>query len=325
MSKHAISSVRWIPGRGPDEAALARLRKRFPRPGSPMGEAWFMGDERRMFDALMAPDVSTWPVDEIERALTDSSSGPVCFGHMREWSEWFPYLLHASLERVGPWSPASIFGGLVTNMMVHCPQRTSSRYGEKFVDDVLATLGQLPMAARFWSGGHLAARTAFQPLQRWPVGVGLADDGDLHAAFWLVAKYLRPDRLEGWLSSVVAIDDPALGAGFVCWLAHAGTVFDDPASWPASDEARQGTWSGSHILRGGKIADEDGIEFDCGPFLEPWRVAALSAAVVRVLDRRRLAEWRERLLLLGRDGSLDTVLDTYDIHCAAVLKKHHLS
>jgi hypothetical protein len=325
MSKHAISNVRWIPGRGPDEAALARLRKRFPRPGSPMGEAWFMGDERRMFDALMAPNVSTWPVGEIEQALSESSSGPVCFGHMREWSEWFPFLLHASLEHVGSWSPASIYGGLVTNMMVHCPNRASCRYGMAFIDDVLATLGQLPMAERFWHGGHLAARTAFQPLQHWPVGVVLADDGDLHAAFWLLAKYLRPDRIEDWLSSVVAIGDPAWGAGFVYWLADAGHVFDDPAAWPASDEARQATWSGSHILRGGKIMEEDGTEFDCGAFLEPWRVAALSAAVARVLDRRRLAEWRQRLSLLGRDGSLDTVLDTYDIHCAAVLKTHHLS
>jgi hypothetical protein len=324
MSKHATSDVQWIPGRGPDEAALARLRKRFPRPGSPMGEAWFMGDERRMFDAFMAPDVSAWPVDEIESALSESSSGPVCFGHMREWSEWFPYLLHASLEHVGRWSPASIFGGLVTNMMVHCPNRASSRYGTVFIDDALATLGQLPMAARFWHGGHLAARTAFQPLQRWPVGVMLADDGDLHAAFWLMAKYLRPDRIEDWLRSVAAIDDPAMGAGFVCWLAHAGPVFDDPALWPASDEARQGGWSGSHILRGGKIADEEEVEFDCGPFLEPWRAAALSAAIPRVLDRRRLDEWRQRLWVLGRDGSLDVVLDTYDNYCAAVSKRHRL-
>jgi hypothetical protein len=324
MPKHAISNVRWIPGRGPDEAALARLRKRFPRPGSPMGEAWFMGDERRMFDALMAPNVSTWPVDEVEQALSESSSGPVCFGHMREWSEWFPYLLHASLEHVGPWSPASIFGGLVTNMMVHCPNRASSRYGMAFIDDALATLGQLPMAARFWHGGYLAPRTAFQPLQRWPVGVMLVDDGDLHAAFWLMSKYLCPDRIEDWLRSVVAIDDPVLGTGFVCWLAHAEPVFDDPALWPASDQVHQGGWSGSHILRGGKIADEKGVELDCGPFLEPGRVAALSAAISRALDRRRLDEWRQRLLALGHDGSLRMVLDAFDAQCMAVSKRYRL-
>ena len=278
-----------------------------------------------MFDALMVRNVSTWPVDEVEQALSESSSGPVCFGHMREWSEWFPYLLHASLEHVGPWSPASIFGGLVTNMMVHCPNRASSRYGMAFIDDVLATLGQLPMDPRFWHGGCLAPRTAFQPLQRWPVGMMLADDGDLQAAFWLLAKYLRPDRIEDWLRSVVAIDDWVLGAAFVCWLAHAGPMFEDPDLWPASDKFHQGGWHGSHILRGGKIADEQGGEFDCGPFLGPDGLAALSVAVARVLDRRRLDEWRQRLLLIGRDGSLDTVLATYDIHCAAVLKKHRLS
>jgi hypothetical protein len=86
-----------------------------------MGEAWFMGERRRMFDALMAEDSAAWPTDEVGQALGECCSGPVSFGHMSEWSEWFPYLLHTAIDHVGPWHPMSVFGGLVTSMMVHCP------------------------------------------------------------------------------------------------------------------------------------------------------------------------------------------------------------
>jgi len=35
----------WIPGHGPDQAALSRLQSHFPRPNTAMGEAWFMSEK----------------------------------------------------------------------------------------------------------------------------------------------------------------------------------------------------------------------------------------------------------------------------------------
>ena len=49
---------RWHPGQGPDEAALARLRRAFPKPAVPMGEAWFMGVERYLFEDFAARDIA---------------------------------------------------------------------------------------------------------------------------------------------------------------------------------------------------------------------------------------------------------------------------
>ena len=43
----------WRPRRGIDTVALARLCASFPRPHELMGEAWFMGDKRRMYDELL--------------------------------------------------------------------------------------------------------------------------------------------------------------------------------------------------------------------------------------------------------------------------------
>ncbi len=186
-----------------------------------------MSERRRMFDALMAPDPAGWPADEIKRALEECSSGPVSFGHMTEWSDWFPYLLHTAIDHVGPWDPMSVFGGLVTNMMVHCPNEAAcSSYGEGLIEDVLLTVGRVPMAERFWSGDRMLDRSAFQPVQVWPVGMIVAYDSDIYAAFWLMAKYLPLNRLEMWLRSVMAIEDPAWGCGVLSWLAHTERVFE---------------------------------------------------------------------------------------------------
>ncbi len=327
MNRHSAADFRWIPGLGPDACALDRLRKRFPRPASPMGEAWFMSERRRMFDALMAPDPAGWPADEIKQALEECSSGPVSFGHMTEWSDWFPYLLHTAIDHVGPWDPASVYGGLVTNMMVHCPNEAAcSSYGKGLIEDVLLTVGRVPMAERFWSGDRMLDRSAFQPVQVWPVGMIVAYDSDLHAAFWLMAKYLPLDRLEVWLRSVMAIGDPAWGCGVLSWLAHAERVFEVPARWPGVDKDQGGTWSGSHLLFGVIQSADDETQVDCGPFLEDTRVITLLSALGRTLDSRRLDAWCEGLATRGMgQGTLIDAVDEADRLRAAVLRRYRHS
>lgn len=106
-SRQATRVFRWTPGEDPDAGALARLQRRFPRPRVPMGEAWFMSDERRMYTSLLSPDPTAWLREDLRGALWALASGPGCFGHMREWSLWFPYLVHAVLPFVrGPSSTA---------------------------------------------------------------------------------------------------------------------------------------------------------------------------------------------------------------------------
>lgn len=288
-----------------------------------MGEAWFMSKQRRMFDGLMASDAAAWPVDELQTALTELGSGPVCFGHMREWREWFPYLLHTAHVHVGPWSPGSVYAGMVTAMMVHCPSRAESRYGTQFVDDVLATWGQLPMEPRFWRDGRMVARSAFSPVARWPVGLRIAEHGDLHAACWLMAKYLSPERLSDWLASAMAIEDPIWGCGFLSWMAHAEPVFDDPRTWLAAREGAGGGWWGTESLKGEVPEGEDGPAEQWGPFLEPWRVQALLSALAEALDAQRIDAWRSGLSdIFPEPEDRHEVVWQFDSLRDAVLRRH---
>ena len=49
MKKSLHADFCWVPGVAPDEDARQRLTENFPKPNEPMGEAWFMSNERRIY------------------------------------------------------------------------------------------------------------------------------------------------------------------------------------------------------------------------------------------------------------------------------------
>lgn len=78
----------WTPGTGVDPLALGRLRSHFPRPAETMGEAWLIGDERRMFDALLG-DLDQMTTCELQQPLEEIASGTSAFGPQKEWNTWY--------------------------------------------------------------------------------------------------------------------------------------------------------------------------------------------------------------------------------------------
>jgi hypothetical protein len=86
-------TFRWIPGRGPDPAALARMRQAFPKPKNAMGEAWFMGAKRHTFDRFSQLPIAEIPFGEFGSFLFELTSGISCFGPADEWIDWFAYVL----------------------------------------------------------------------------------------------------------------------------------------------------------------------------------------------------------------------------------------
>jgi hypothetical protein len=89
----------WIPGRGPDTEAVARLCTAFPRPVEPMGEAWFMSAERKMFDHLLDQDAEFTPLPQLEQALVEIASGTINLTWLQEWHDWFHYFLGRLIRR----------------------------------------------------------------------------------------------------------------------------------------------------------------------------------------------------------------------------------
>lgn len=325
-SRYASPVFRWAPGEGPDAEALARLQRRFPRPRVPMGDAWFMGDERCMYTSLLSPDPTTWSCDDLRGALWALASGPGSFGYMREWSLWFPYLVHAALPFVeGPAFLDSEYGVLVSAVMVHCPDPDASPHGEGFIDDVLLTLGRMPMMDVCWDERRWTSRNAFPAVEHTVHGWVLSGRGNLHAACTLLARYLDEVSLDAWLASTLDIDDSLWRAGMVSWLAHVVPLLEDPSRWPAALDIGPGSWDASHCVTGRTPEGQGDAVSGPFPFFDPSRRVALCAAVRRHASRSRLRAWGVALQALpGEPGQWSGVCTDYVAACRRIIAAYAL-
>lgn len=330
-SQSNSSAYAWLPGQGPNASALQRLRERAPLPGQPMGEAWFMGDERHMFTALMHKDPQQWPRTELDSALYELSSGPVSFGPMREWTLWFAFLLPRALELVGrsradAFIDRQLYAALVTATFVHCPDPEQLPAGVR--RDLLDTLGRAMFAPSHWSACGLAMNAFCSPVQRLPglhPGDSLYPAGAFSASCTLIAKYLEPEFIEGWLASALAIDDPYWRAGWVAWLAGAAPMLLDgayPDALPL-DREHPTAWSNSHLVQAPSALVVPGSA--PASFLGAGSRHALVSALRKQLSRERLQHWDARLVEAGTlRPDFEYILLKYRSAAQCVLNRYRL-
>ena len=145
----------WIPGRGMDASALERLRSHFSRPAKPMGEAWFMGSERRMFNELLN-DLDGLSAYEIQKPLEEIASGTSAFGPLDEWTSWYHYLLGALLPRSHEHFVDYVLEYLITGFMALHPNGIQQPPYEGFREDVLMSLGSAIMDDSCWNDSDIA-------------------------------------------------------------------------------------------------------------------------------------------------------------------------
>jgi hypothetical protein len=242
----------WRPGDGIEPEALHRLRDYFRRPKSAMGEAWFMGGDRRHFPELMG-DLDALGVDALLRPLGEMASGTASFGQRREWHDWFHYLLAQRVTDDREWAGETLTELLVTGFMAHYADGVASPPYPGFAQDVLETLGRSLMEPRCWQEGDIVVgrllhRSNHNPNQVW---CWWDASGDLSAALLLCAKYLPASEVRGWFRSVLAIESPHWRAQMIVWLIGAHDLLTglkhapselDSAAYPAI------TWGWSHCL-----------------------------------------------------------------------------
>lgn len=239
--------VSWTPGRGPDVDAVLRLTRQFRMPAQPMGEAWFMGVKRRMFNELMTDSPDHWTPDVLRQPLYELASGPGSFGHLPEWTAWTHFLLAQLPTRIDGPSWASIYECLISAFIAHYPDERAAGPYEGFYADVLATVGRIPMSAGNWLDGGLAERGIISSIEKMPNGPCISSGGAFSAALFLHLKYLDPGDIGGWLSSVFAIRDYMWRIKFLLWMDASSSILlgsgqpsdlefdsDDGSGWEAS-------------------------------------------------------------------------------------------
>ncbi|WP_240229490.1 hypothetical protein [Devosia lacusdianchii] len=281
------AAFRWHPSNGPGEAALARMRKAFPRPDSPMGEAWFMGETRYMFTNLMG-DLDGLPIKELDKPLEEIAGGASSFGPSDEWRDWFHYLLPRLIPRANESWVSTLGETLVTAFMAVYPAGVVEPPYKLFREDAINTLGRVLVLPSCWHNGRIVLGAVLHR-HAWPDGRwGWHDaSGDLSASMAFLLKYLTPDDVQSWIRSALLIECPYWHAQLLTWFVGGHGLLTGDVKSP-SELQRSGEpaihWNWSHCLKGDP-SNKD------GPFFPPENRRAVLDALAESMNEEILLQW----------------------------------
>jgi hypothetical protein len=226
-----------------------------------MGEAWFMGDRRRMFPELLG-NLNQLATSDLQKPLEEIASGTSAFGSMEEWNTWYHYLLGALLPRSHEVFVSYLLELLVTGFMAIYPNGIYREPYEGFREDVLLTLGRCMMEGACWNGSDIAIgkilhRSDDNPNRVWG---WWSASGDFTASLFFCLKYLPDPSVKPWLYSVFDIPSPHWRAQIIVWLVGAHGMLNKLARWPSElsieDHPYIG-WEWSHCLKAAMAASDD--------------------------------------------------------------------
>ena len=274
----------WIPGQGYSSKSLDKMCEYFRRPIEPMGEAWFMGETRKMYPEL-AGDLSKLSPMFLQDPLTDIISGNCSFGRMEEWTDWYHYLLPRLIPRSHERFCDPLLEYLLCGFFVLYPDGIKDEPYRYFRKDVLATLGSCMMDTECWDKGQVRVGSLLHRSNANPNRIWCWWDasGDFSASAFFCAKYLTPDEIEPWLKSMLSIRSAHWNAQVIVWLLGAHGMFMGKQTQPSELEFADRPcvdWEWSHVLEG----DYSGIHDGSAPSPVDFLPAENREAILRVLN-----------------------------------------
>lgn len=289
-------NFRWTPGVGPDHQALARMASHARRPQLPMGEAWFMGDQREMYAYLAEQELDVLDHSQLAIPLAEIAGGTASFGPMAEWQSWFNYLLPRLVPIAMQAYKAEIHELLITAFITQHPAGVSEPPYRGFREDTLHTLGQIIMDGSKWNEGQISlGRVLVHPPSDLHSSWGWWEaSGDLSASLFFCLKYLMADEIEGWVRSVLIIPDPHWRAQIMLWIMGSQLLLDEKPEQPSNLEGKEPgvEWELSHCLTGNYTGRfEQPIALI--PFIPSANKLAFRAALHKYLTDSELLEWRK--------------------------------
>ncbi|HVF45619.1 MAG TPA: hypothetical protein VM936_21515 [Pyrinomonadaceae bacterium] len=303
---------KWVPCRGPSAEAVERMRAHFPKPSEPMGEAWFLSEERYFHTWLAETPVAEADAGKLIHCLFEIASGTGSFGRMEDWEAWFRYMLPDLILR-GHEHHAfeTLLEPTVTAFMVLFPGPPDGEYAG-FREDALAALGACLMGPEMWENCDAAASEAgAQPLGRFlkwedeegSVGLSGWDAGlacqPMSASLFFCLKYLNEEEVEAWAESVFAIEDPYFRASLAVWLVGALDLLESGEARPRAitKSSPRVEWHDSFLLESAyEGRDVNGAHYsvnDVRDFLPRANRAAFVRAVRRLLTTETLLAWAD--------------------------------
>jgi len=239
-----------------------------------MGEAWFMGAKRRMFNELMTDTPDHWSPDLLQSPLYELASGPGSFGCRPEWTTWTQFFLAQLPTRIESPSWASAYECLVSAFIAHFPDERIVGPYDAFYCDVLATLGKIPMSPINWVDGRLSGKGVISSVEKTVNGPSISCGGAFSAALFLHLKYLNEHSIVDWLSSVFAIRDHIWRIKLILWLEASSLLLINSGHQPSEldfDSSDGSGWEPSWCLKGSSPSkDVDASQIEV-PFISDQR------------------------------------------------------
>lgn len=258
------SEYKWNPGKGVSVEAVERMQRHFPKPKYPMGEAWFIGKERRLYHELINGLFSEIkPSDLSGEILFEIASGTKSFGHREEWDEWFKYLLPQLILRSQEFYFFNelLAQSVVTAFMSIYWKEIPEEY-EGFRNDVINSLSLCLMNEELWfdyldeKTKNIHLRATFldtyrdgkdNPRLDWDSG---KSNESLSALLFFCIKYLNPPEINSWVKSLFSIEDIYWRGALMVWILGAYEILEQSVVVPSMIEKAnpQLEWENSHVL-----------------------------------------------------------------------------
>ena len=283
-----MQSFIWRPNFGVDLAAVARLRANCRRPTKPMGEAWFMGDERQFFHELSG-DLDLLTAEQLAPALEEIASGIQAFGPREEWCDWYHYLLGQLVVRCNESTGGkhSLIELLVSAFIAVHPDHIHRLPYPNFANDALLALGLCVMGPALWQDDEFVHDTLDS--SRW-----WDTRADLSVSIFFCLKYLPAHLIESWLQSVASIKSPTFRAQLMTWYVGSKSLLTGATRWPA-DLVSNGypsiQWLGSSQLRAPCVIAEHPGSLQGDNFLPEANVQLFLSASKALFNGDLLLDW----------------------------------
>ena len=255
---------KWIPNNGVSHDAVERMKNHFLKPKQLMGEAWFIGKERRLYHELIdKPFAEIESSDLSTEILFEIASGTKCFGHREEWDEWFKYLLPQLILRS---SEFYFFNELLAQSIISAFMNVYWNYIPEeypgFRNDVIDSLSLCLMNEELWfdyvdeKTKTIHPRAKFLDTYKdggdklrldWNSGTS---NESLSALMFFCLKYLNLREISSWVKSLFSISDLYWKGALMVWILGAYDILKQPIISPLMIEKSNPEleWENSHTL-----------------------------------------------------------------------------
>ena len=213
MLKNKLNN--WVPGLGISSGAITRLQNHFhSHPEQAVGEAWFLGENRRIYQELLTEDLSTISQEKMSGYLWGIGSGISCFDDGDQFIEWFDYLMVRINLNGSPhdYHYVTMIEDLFECIYAAYPQQLP----EEIRVDLLSTVGEVLMQDLFWHEGQFQNQVAYYCyLPYLFTGVLLFN-----------VKYRKPDEISTWIESLCAIKCVKWRSYILLWFVGLIEIFE---------------------------------------------------------------------------------------------------